>query len=259
MNNNNDVNPARSLYYGLLSQMLVFTESKDRFSRVEEIINILIQNPLDDNSLEALKEIKEFIKLGKKEYLIKEYDDIFHNPSTKTIRTTASFYYEALESGKKTVEVKNFLAKTKIRRNEQKYKETEDSVGFLVTFMYELIELIIRGENSYETIQHCLFSEIINEFIDEFIVELYEHNKSNAYKSLAVVFNAFIEFERLYFNIQKPKEKEKIIKKESCEFISVEEEKRRAQNRLKKAAESVMKSCALEDDYFEDENGLSEV
>jgi TorA maturation chaperone TorD len=252
--NNQDVNPARSLYYGLLSQMLVFCEEKSRFSNVQEIIDILIQNPLDENSHEALKEIDEFFKHGGKEFIIQEYDDIFHNPSTSNIRTTASFYDEALESGKKTLEVRNFLAKTKIRRNEKKYKETEDSIGFLVTFMYELIELIIQGENSYENLQHCLYEEIINDFVDEFIVKLYEHDKSNVYKSLAVVFNAFIEFERLYFNVQKPKLNKTATKKESCEFISVEEEKRRAQNKLKKSAESIMDSCALEDDYFEDES-----
>ena len=49
--------------------------------------------------------------------------------------------------------------------------------------------------------------------------------------------------------------KEKIIKKESCEFISDEEARRRAQNRIEKAAESLQQSCALEDLYFEDEGG----
>ncbi len=261
MKKQDDINPARSLYYGLLSQMLVFTESEDRFANVIEIIDILIQNPLDENSCEALKEIKEFLNIGGKELLIKEYDEIFHNPVTKNIRTTASFYEEGFESGKKTLEVRNFLGKTRIRRNEKVFKETEDSVSFLVTFMYELVELIIQGETSYETLQHCLFAEVINEFIDQFIIELYEHDKSNVYKSLAIVLNAFMEFERLYFDVKKPKPKETDRKKsqESCTFISTEEEKRRAQNRLNKAAESVMQSCALEDDYFEDENGLSEM
>ena len=259
-NRNQEVNPARSLYYGLLSQMLVFTESKNRFNNVEEIIDILVQNPLDDNSLEALKEIKEFLNIGGKEFIIQEYDDIFHNPVTTVVRNTASFYDEGVESGKKTLEVKNFLAKTRIRRDEKNFKEPEDSIGFLVTFMHELIELIINGEKSYETLQYRLFTDVINEFIDEFIINLYEHDKANAYKSLAVVLNAFIAFERLYFNVTKPKSKEKLVKKaESCKFISDEEAKRRALNRINKAAESVIKSCSLEDDYYEDENGISEM
>jgi len=254
--NKEAVNPARSLYYGLFSKMLVFTTNENRYEGVKDALGVLIENPLDENSKEALKEIKEFIELGGYEMLSNEYDDIFHNPVTPIVRNTASFYDEGVESGKKTLEVKNFLAKTRIRRDEKNFKELEDSVGFLVTFMHELIELIIKGEKSYETLQHCLFTEVINEFIDEFIVNLYEHDKANAYKSLAVVLNAFIAFERLYFDVAKPKPKEKPAKKaESCEFISDEEARRRAQNRIEKAAESLQQSCALEDSYFEDEGG----
>ncbi len=234
--NREAVNPARSLYYGFMSKMLVFSTSKDRFDGLEKALDVMIENPLDENSAEALKEIKEFISLGGYEVLANEYDAIFNAPGAAVVRTTASFYDEGVESGKKRVAVKNFLAKTRIRRNEQEFKENEDCVGFLVTFMHELIELIIKGEKSYETLQHCLFVEIINEFFDEFIENLYKHKKANVYKSLAVVLNAFLEFERLYFDVTKPAIKEKVVKKaESCEVISEAEAKRRAENKAKKA------------------------
>lgn len=257
--NREAVNGARSLYYGLMSKMFVFTDDKNRFEGVSEALDILIQNPMDENSGEALKEIKEFIDAGGYEYLIKEYDDIFHNPESSVVRTTASYYDEGVESGKKRVEVKNFLGKTKIRRDEKHYKETEDSVGFLVTFMHELIELIMNGDKSYETVQHCLYTEIINEFIDEFIESLYNNNKANAYKSVAVVLNAFIEFERLYFDVNKPAAKEKIIKeKEPCEFISDEEAARRKRNKEARDAESLTKSCSIETTFpiDDDDAGL---
>jgi TorA maturation chaperone TorD len=250
MINKEQLNPARSLYYGFFSKMFVFSDSEDRFLGVKEAIEVMIANPLDENSKEALKEIKEFFELGGDKVFIEEYDEIFHNPETKIVRNTASFYDEGVESGKKRVEVKNFLAKTRIRRDEKNFKESEDSVGFLVTFMHELIELIMSGEKSYDTLQHCLFSEIINEFIDEFIKEVYEHEKANAYKSVAVVFNAFIEFERLYFDIAKPAIKDRVVKKaeKSCEFIADEEAKRRAKNRLERSADSLVQSCSLEND-----------
>lgn len=234
--NREAVNPARSLYYGFMSKMLVFSTRDDRFEGIEKALDVMIENPLDENSAEALKEIKEFITLGGHEVLVNEYDAIFNAPGSRVVRTTASFYDEGVESGKKRVAVKNFLAKTRIRRNEQEFKENEDCVGFLVTFMHELIELIIKGEKSYETLQHCLFVEIINEFFDEFIENLYKHKKANAYKSLAVVLNAFLEFERLYFDVTKPAIKEKVVRKaESCEVISEAEAKRRAENKAKKA------------------------
>lgn len=244
------VNPARSLYYGFFSKMLVFTTREDRFDGLKEALDVMIVNALDENSQEALKEIKEFISAGGYEYLVREYDEIFHNPESPVVRTTASFYHEGVESGRKRVEVKNFLGKTRIRRNEKEFKENEDSVGFLVTFMHELIELIIKGENSYESLQHCVFVEIINEFFDEFIEELYNHPKANAYKSVAVVLNAFLEFERLYFDVTKPAMKEKVVKEaEPCEFISDEEAQRRAINRAKREADAIVKSCSIEDAY----------
>jgi len=245
---NHAINVARSVYYGLFSKMFVFTPNIDRFEGIDEALSILIKNPLDENSGEALKEIKEFIQAYGNKGLSDEFDDIFSNPTTQTVRDTASFYDEAVESGKKRVEVKNFLAKTRIRRNEKVFKDNEDSVGFLVTFMHELIELVIRGENQYETVEHCLYTEIINEFIDEFIIALYEHEKASAYKSLAIVLNAFIEFERLYFKVQKPKAKKIVTKKEEVkEVISDAEAKRRAENRKKREGDLLHSSCKLDD------------
>jgi len=248
--NKRELNPARALYYGLFSKLLVFDEKEDSYEGLEEILTILVDNPIDNNSQEALKEILAFYKTGGTKALQQEYDAIFHNPVGDVVRTTASIYCDGVESGKKTLEVRNFLAKTKIRRNETTFKEPEDSVGFLMTFMYELIELIIMGEESYGTVQHCLFVEVINEFIDEFIENLYETESSNVYKSVAVVFNAFVDFERLYFDVKKPLPRVKEIV-ESCESISDEEATRRMENRIKKSAESLQKSCALEDEYFE--------
>jgi TorA maturation chaperone TorD len=248
--NRQPVNPARSLYYGFFSKMFVFTTREDRFEGLEKALEVMIENPLDENSHEALKEVQEFINAGGYEYLIQEYDDVFNAPDTQVVRTTASYYDEGVESGKKRLEVKNFLGKTKIRRNEKEFKENEDSVGFLVTFMHELIELIIEGDSSYENLQHCVFNEIINEFFDEFIENLYQHPKANAYKSVAIVLNAFLEFERLYFDVAKPAIKQKVIKQaEPAEFISDAEAKRRAENRAKREADSIMKSCNIEDAY----------
>lgn len=258
--NKESVNVARSVYYGLMSKMFVFTDGEDRFDGVIEALDILIANPLDVNSGEALKEIKFFIETKGTEALSKEFDDIFSNPITQTLRDTASFYDEGVESGKKRVVVKNFLGKTRIRRNEKIFTDNEDSVGFLVTFMHELIELILSGQKEYENLQHCLFEEVINEFFDEFIVNLYEHEKADAYKSLAIVLNAFLEFERLYFDVRKPKPKEKIAAKpkEDTEFISDAEAKRRAQNRAKREADLLQSSCKLEDapSGFEEDGDL---
>lgn len=243
MINKESVNKARSLYYGFLSKMFVFSTQNDRFGGMNDVLDIMIENPLDENSAEALKELKDVFEKEGVVLLIQEYDDLFHNPSYTVIRNTASYYDEGVESGKKQLEVKNFLAKTRIRRNEKIFKENEDSVGFIFTFMHELVEMIMQGQKEYDTLQHCLFTEIINPFIDEFIVHVYEHPKAHAYRSVAIVLNAFMAFERLYFDVAKLPYKEVKRAEKPVEVISGAEARRRAENKAKRDAEKAAKKA----------------
>ena len=237
MINKESVNKARSLYYGFLSKMFVFTTQDDRYLGINEALEVMIENPMDENSGEALKEIHAFLKTCGQTALIQEYDDIFHNPAYKVVRNTASYYDEGVESGHQRLAVKNFLAKTKIRRDENHFKENEDSVGFIFTFMHELIELIMQGGKEYEYIQHCLFVEVINPFMDEFVINVYEHSMSKAYQSVAIVLNAFMAFERMYFEVAKPPLKERERVQKPVEVISGAEARRRAENKAKKEAD----------------------
>ena len=236
MLNKESVNKARSLYYGFLSKMFVFTATNDRYEGVLQALDVMIENPIDENSAEALKEIKSFIMERGEQALVQEYDDIFHNPAYKVVRNTASYYDEGVESGHMRVEVINFLAKTRIRKNEAHFKENEDSIGFIFTFMHELVELLVAGHKEYDTLQHCMFTEIINPFIDEFIVCVYEHKMAKAYQSISIVLNAFIAFERMYFEVAKPPLKQKARVQKPVEPISPAEARRRAENKAKKAA-----------------------
>lgn len=247
MLNKESVNKARSLYYGFLSKMFVFTTSPSRYEGLSEALDVMAQNPLDENSGEALREIQLFLAHNGESAFIQEYDDVFHNPSYKVVRNTASYYAEGVESGKKQLEVKNFLAKTKIRRNEKYFKENEDSVGFIFTFMHELIELIMNEQKEYDSLQHCLYTEVINPFIDEFIVNVYEHPMARIYKSVAIVLNAFMAFERLYFDVAKPplKEVQRVQKTQPLEMVSGAEAKRRAENKAKKEADKAKKMAEV--------------
>ncbi len=131
----------------------------------------------------------------------------------------------------------DFVAKTKLRRDENSYFEYEDSVGFIFSLMAELSDLLANGQKEYENTVHCIFAQILNEFIDEFAKDIYEHDKSNIYKELMVVLHSFVEFERLYLEVSKPAKKEKIIKKQADDWgnISDEERQRRERNKALKA------------------------
>ena len=237
MQDNQTINKARALYYNLFANFFILSSKSENYFELIRLIKILKENPLDESSGEALENILVLLDPSSNVVLIKEFDDLFHNPTTKKIRQTASFYNEGVESGKKRVEMIEFIAKTKLRRDENSYFEYEDSIGFIFSLMAELSDLLANGQKEYENTVHCIFAQILNGFIDDFAKDIYEHDKSNIYKELMVVLHSFVEFERLYLEVSKPPKKEKIIKKQSDEWgdISDEERQRREKNRALKA------------------------
>ncbi|WP_419764277.1 MAG: TorD/DmsD family molecular chaperone [Arcobacter sp.] len=234
MQDKNSINKARALYYNLFENFFVVSSKSENYFELIRLINVLKENPLDQVSGTALNTISEMLDPTSNVKLVQEYDDLFHNPLTKKVRTTASFYDEGVESGKKRVEMIQFVAKTKLRRDEKNFFEYEDSVGFIFALMASLCDAVANGNKEYENTVHCIFAQIINEFIDEFAKDVYEHEKSNVFRELMVVLHSFVEFERLYLEVSKPAPKEKVEENKN-ESISEEEMQRRAKNKALKA------------------------
>jgi len=234
MQDKNSINKARALYYNLFENFFVVSSKSENYFELIRLINVLKENPLDQLSGASLNKISEMLDPTSNVKLVQEYDDLFHNPLTKKIRTTASFYDEGVESGKKRVEMIQFVAKTKLRRDEKNFFEYEDSVGFIFALMASLCDAVANGNKEYENTVHCIFAQIINEFIDDFAKDVYEHEKSNVFRELMVVLHSFVEFERLYLEVSKPAVKEK-VEKDTNETISEEEMERRAKNKALKA------------------------
>ncbi len=195
------INRSRSIYYGLFSSLFVFAYDEDRFNGVKETVELLMKYPLTDEAEEALKNIYDFVKDGY-DKLSDQYDRVFFDPASP-IRTTASYYDEGYESGRKRVEMINYILKTDIRRNEEKYTDTEDDIGFICTFMYYLITNA-KPENEYEKLQKEVFKNILNPFVDAFADSLIEYEKSGIFRDIAVLLKEFMEFERIYFDVPKP-------------------------------------------------------
>ncbi|WP_103636206.1 molecular chaperone TorD family protein, partial [Campylobacter concisus] len=139
------------------------------------------------------------------------------------LRNSLSFYDEGYEVGHACANVRKILAKTNIRRDESKFKENEDNVGFVFTLMNEFI-------GKFDECEEELFKTIINPNIDEFIEKLYEHQNSEIYKDVAILLNEFIAFERVALNSPKPV---KIDHKKS-DGLSRSENIRREKNRIRK-------------------------
>ncbi|WP_417325191.1 TorD/DmsD family molecular chaperone [Halarcobacter sp.] len=256
MQDNQAINKARALYYNLFANFFVPASDVENYLELVKLVDILKKSPLDTNSGKALEKISELLDPTSNIALLQEYDEIFHNPTSKNIRTTASYYDEGVESGKKRVEMINFVGKTKLRRNEKKYHEYEDSVGFIFSLMAQLSDLIAQDEKEYENTVHCIFAQILNDFIDEFAKELYEHNSAVLYRELIVVLHSFVEFERLYLEVSKPVPKEKVEKVQACEVeeISEEEKERRARNKALKAQGPKEEACPVDIAYDVEDN-----
>jgi len=232
------INKSRPIYYSLLSRFFVYFTEYEKYLELLRMIDILKENPLNSEVAQALEALSNTLTQTSQALLVEEYDDIFQNPESKNIRMTASFYDEQVESGQKRVQMLEFLAKTRIRRDEKQFTEYEDSLGFICAVMSELATLVSEGNKQYQTVQHCIFADILNEFVDEISKEIYEHPGARIFKEVIVILHSFMTFERLYLEVSPVKkiEKNAEVTKDSCEVISEEEAARRARNKAAKAA-----------------------
>ena len=231
------INKSRSLYYAMFSRFFIFSADNTKYFELSNLINLLKENPLDDATKIALTNLSEVIKVDSNVAFISEFDDIFHSPESTTVSTTASYYDEHIESGKKRVEMQNFLAKTKIRRDEKTYTDYEDHIGFIFAVLSDLTNELSEGKDEYKNTVHCIFEQILNEFVDEISRNLYEHENSVIFKDIVIVLNSFIALERLYLNVSKPAyiKKQKPVLASCDDDISDEERARRAKNKLLRA------------------------
>jgi TorA maturation chaperone TorD len=234
--NDLQINKSRALYYAMFSRFFVFSSDNLRYFELLNLLNILKDNAMDSETEEAFNSILSKLDDTSNVNLMLEFDNIFHSPETMTVRTTASYFDENIESGKKRVEMQNFLAKTAIRRDEKTYSDYEDHIGFIFSVLSELSTLVSEGATEYKNTIHCIFEDILNEFIDEFSRELYEHESADIFKDVVVLLKSFMTFERLYLEVSENISAAKPMKVNSEEQISEEERARRARNKALRAS-----------------------
>ena len=220
----------RGLYYSLFSRFFVFSQGADRFSGVNAMLGLASAHALNEESAAAIMRIQAKFDEKNPQNLADEFDEIFHAlPSA--LRNSLSYYDEGYEVGHACAKVRKILARTDIRRDEAKFKENEDNVGFVFALMSEFIaresELELYGE-----LEEQLFKEIINPNIDEFINDLFNHESSEVYKDVAVLLQGFIEFERVVLSTPRPINQGE--NKKTLDGVSRSEAIRRQKNRVRK-------------------------
>ena len=220
----------RGLYYSLFSRFFVFSQEADRFSGVNAMLGLASAYALNEESAAAIMRIQAKFDEKNPQNLVDEFDEIFHAlPSP--LRNSLSYYDEGYEVGHACAKVRKILARTDLRRDEAKFKESEDNVGFVFALMSEFIarerELELYGE-----LEEQLFKEIINPNIDEFINDLFDHESSEVYKDVAVLLQGFIEFERVVLSAPRPINQGE--NKKTLDGVSRSEAIRRQKNRVRK-------------------------
>lgn len=220
----------RGLYYSLFSRFFVFSQDADRFSGVNAMLGLASAHALNEESAAAIMRIQARFDEKNPQNLADEFDEIFHAPPSP-LRNSLSYYDEGYEVGHACAKVRKILARTDLRRDEAKFKENEDNVGFVFALMSEFIaresELELYGE-----LEEQLFKEIINPNIDEFIEGLFNHESSEIYKDVAVLLQGFVEFERVVLSAPRPINQGE--NKKTLDGVSRSEAIRRQKNRVRK-------------------------
>ena len=220
----------RVLYYSLFSRFFVFSQDADRFSGVNAMLGLASAHALNEESAAAIMRIQAKFDEKNPQNLADEFDEIFHAPPSP-LRNSLSYYDEGYEVGHACAKVRKILARTDLRRDEAKFKESEDNVGFVLALMSEFIaresELELYGE-----LEEQLFKEVINPNIDEFIESLFNHESSEIYKDVAVLLQGFIEFERVVLSAPRPINQGE--NKKTLDGVSRSEAIRRQKNRVRK-------------------------
>ena len=225
-----NINKARIVYYGLFAAFFSFNLKERHFELIEYGINLLSQNPIDEQTAKALASIQRKLKKGGYIALTNESDRVFYSPARKTVPMTASYYTEQKDDGSKRIEMISYIAESKFRRNEDEYKEQEDHIEFIFLFLQRLIEDDLQENTDSSALVKKIFTKILNRIIEPFCRHLMVHEDSFIYRDVALALQSFMECEWLFLGVDAPQTTEENLVAE----ISMERKKRISQEFHKK-------------------------
>lgn len=193
------INLARSLYYQCLGDLLSFsfTHTQSNAPKLRECLVLMRENAFDENLRKDFDTLLAVLDKNTISAFGAEFDELF-TTLRGALGDTFSYLEEGFENSNALIVVRGILAKTTLRKNERKFKENEDNIGFCFSLMSELLR------QSDDALAKELFESVINGGIDDFCHNLFIHEKARIYKSVANVISYFMEFERLCMNLEKP-------------------------------------------------------
>lgn len=196
---NIQINQARFFVYNLLSLLFVEEYTKTKQDEIVKNLEILSLNSFSEAVEEASKEILEIVSKKGKEEIFKQYQELFLIPFGEFIPLSISWYHEQREGGIMQLKVKDVLAKTKIRRDENSFTAQEDHFGFTFTLSAYLLEKQLNEEIK-EDLQKELFIEVLKPYLDKLFYKLMA-TKSDIYFNVGIILESFYAFEKGYLEV----------------------------------------------------------
>lgn len=196
-----EINKARAFIYNLLSLLFIEEYVKNNILQIKNSLQTLANNSFDESVSFACSEILDYLEKNGDDNLYLDYQNLFLIPFEDLIHLNCSWYHEQREGGFMQLKVKDILAKTKIRRDENSFKAYEDHFGFIFTLSSYLIEEQLN-DNIKEDLQKELFEEVINLYCDELFYKLMA-SSSKIYSNVGLILGNFCNFERTYLDISK--------------------------------------------------------
>ncbi|WP_198304808.1 TorD/DmsD family molecular chaperone [Arcobacter vandammei] len=193
---NIQTNQARLFVYNLLSLFFIEEYTKTKQDEIVKNLEILSQNAFSPIVEKACIEILEFLKQKEQNEIFNHYQELFLIPFGECVPISVSWYHEQREGGIMQLKVKDVLAKTKIRKDENSFTAQEDHLGFIFTLCAYLLEQQLNEEIK-EDLQKELFVEVLSPYIDKFFYRLMAA-KSPIYSNVGLIVESFYEFEKAY-------------------------------------------------------------
>lgn len=201
---------ARSYYYEFFAIPFFFYETDAKFNRWQQQLEFLKGSPIVPADAAEFENLQKFSF----EEFKSEQNSVLFDFSYANVPMSASFYDEGRDDGKMRLSVLSTLKKSKFRRDMELCKECEDYVGFI----FYLHSTLLRGEAEQNdggaALSNELFTNITNEFADEFTELLCVHVRADFFRSLGGLMKSFFALERSLLALNAPK-KDKSIAKEA--------------------------------------------
>ncbi|WP_104726279.1 molecular chaperone TorD family protein [Helicobacter felis] len=192
---------ARALYYRLWHYMVVFVQEESVFNELKTLVNHLKNYPFDLESGRAWQELDSFLAQGLESFR-EEQNAVLFSPSYNFVPLSASYYLEGQDNGKKRLEAIALLKQSGLRLESHTlpYPTAEDDLAFLTLMMNAFLQQLLT-DSVFFSLHEKLFKDFFHLFSDAFLEAISTHEKSVCYQNYAITLGAFIQHERLFFNL----------------------------------------------------------